>query len=1307
MRRRVFILWLGIVFASFLLIVILVGYGLLRLLPSYQHTIEDVLSQMTGSKVSLQIEYADWRGLDPVVKVGQIMVNGHDFSLNIPEMTVRIDGIRSLIAWNFVTKSIVIDSPKLKYYSETNKIDNQFLQLLSVEEINQIGGCWSRVLDYLLQQQRLSLKGMIVVIDLRSQGIAWELTLNMDYTKRKQQKGLLNIAISPLIAKQNTQVEITAVIEQKDDKYYFDSNLMDKAHVLISVLNNLSDKIKFEPLIGNQINLFIQSSIKGLDEISMIGELSELELETKLLQKTKFKNISFNLRLFRYQGRFMLDVNPLTFVTHNKHYIFRSTLMALDNHRLMMNVSRFNLADFSNLTQLDVVKWRKDLILSGQLTNLQLSFDLQEMNMDGVQLSANFNNLGVTQSDKRFDFTGLTGQLWWQKNSAKILLNAPNFTLGENTVFTKVWPQFNAVGELNIIKQQDKVIVYVPNLQLNNKTINFSAKGNIDVPLDQPLNFTLDIKANLTGQHVTTEYQSFLPKHGIPIALYDWLMKSLYGAKAVDASLKIKGVARNIPFADDSGVFKIDANIQDGKLIPYFGLGVAYGLNGSLHFDNEQLSAKVDRGMLGGIPIKIAHVSVDNIARNIPATLTITGSADTNSKQAYTYLESTEYGKLVNELSHYAKLQANTSISLGIEIPFGDQSRHHRFYGKVSINDGLLSIYQPFVYNIYAMEGEIAFNNSNVFIHQIKAMLNKNFPVALTGSLNIENPKNPTVMLTGKTTIPFTEGNFNPLTKFSTKQKLSGTLPISFALNSNFDKGEFKIDSNFIGLTSTLGAPFNKTAFESLPIELKLSWQKDNNIGKPIDIQQISKAQFEVETKLNIANQTDLTTGFNFSNKGIGALSMTGHIHKLSLDFLLNLANMVDQAILTFRAQNQLQQLTALNTPLVEDKKTSYDNCLIVANYANCIYRNLSNWLKPKINLDIGLLDVCNTIYQDVNLKTAVSQHYTNIELTANNSVKITIDIPQALQKPIEVNADNLSFRLSSDKFKKEKEQQTRNDAQFKGVLAKVLNVNTLQKIPNANIKLTNLQVGGYGIPNILVAVNIRAGVLFIPVLSAYDPSSKLLASVQLSPQGSTLQLNAFSLNWGNLLNSFGYENFLKSTSGDLNANFSWSKLMPSFSNIKGNISIDLLNGVILSIDAGIAKYIGLLSLDAYFKRLFLPYNDFEHQGMPFNHITGRYDLKDGIAISQPSVVIDTPGFALIVQGDINILNKTLNQRIKYQPHFSGTTAAVAGALGGPVVALATYLGGKVLGNTLFRNMGLVSFDVVGNWDKPTLKQVQ
>ncbi|WP_119327570.1 YhdP family phospholipid transporter [Cysteiniphilum halobium] len=1294
MKRRIFILWLSSVFAIFLIVACIVGYGVLRLLPAYQSSIEGVLSKVTGSHVSLKVEYASWHGINPVIQVRDVKVKDKGFSLNIPKMTVHINAWQSLMSWHFLTNDVVIDAPKLTFYSSHKGFDDSMLQSLSVTEIDGIGRRWSSILGYLLQQKNLDLNNMQVDI-LRNKKLLADLTVHASYEQRSLVNGVLRLTLQ-LQKKRNMQtqlgqINIVSVIEKKGDQYYFDSTLDDQYNILSTLIDSVTQQLKISHLIDHQLTLSVVSSAKGLDSVMVMGELSKAQFKTNQLDDSAFRDIVFNLRLFRYQDRFVLGANPLSFVTNNKRYTFRSALFSLDKHRLVMNIPRLNLADFSSLVQMEKSDWRKNIMLSGVLSNVRFSFDLRDFNLNGMQLAAHFNDLGIANSDQNIDFKGLSGNVWWQQNHVKLAINSPRFDIAENHIFSRDWPELAVKGNIDIIRKDTMVHFAVDDLVLTNNNIHFVSKGSIDVPLADPKNFRLDLKGELNGRNLTTEYQAFLPQKGIPKPLYDWLMQCLYGARKLDANFAIKGIARDIPYPKNDGVFKIDAAIKDASLSPYFGLGVAHQVTGILHFDNEIFTGKVNSGSLAGIPISNVDLMIDNITPEVPATFNIDADVDTNSQKAYAYLAQTKYHALAQKISQYAQYQGDINTHLNIAIALEDHTKKDSFSAKVELRNGIVDIKKPHTNQLYDVNADLLINNKMLSIKRFTGFWDINMPFNASGVVDVTEFANPTINLHGGMSIAFLPKlGMQPSTGIDCF--MQGVLPFGFMIKGNINEGVLQVHSNLLGLQNSLGAPLTKKSFEYTPLLLKSTWQKNHSESKT--------ASWYISSKLHIKHQDKLSTSLNINTGGvISDVSLYGQLSTINSQLILNVMQSINNSHILNQANQAWQQSLQLDAPLA-DQQLSQAGCFAVANYNDCVYRQLNQQLQPKVMLNIDQLNLFGTDYRNVTLQTNKAHNYTNYIAQDNQKRSLIMSVPDVLNEPIEISVDNLFFALSQRTNKAKS-----NDLMV--VLNTLLASNILRKTPDMNVKFTNLQLGGYSIPNFLMATTIRGGSLSIPVLSIYDPNSKLLARLVLSPYGSYVHANVFSLNWGNMLHNFGYDNFLKGGAGNVQLELSWPGLVPSTSNVSGKATADLLNGVVLSIDSGIAKYIGLLSLDSYFKRLFMPYDDFEHRGMAFNSIIGAYGLANGLATSNPSVIIDTPSFALVVTGDVNLTNKQLNQRIKYQPHFSGTTAAVAGAIGGPIAAFATYLGSKLLGNTVFKNIGLVSFDVTGSWDKPILKQVQ
>lgn len=1299
MKRRIFVLWLSSVFATFLFVACLFGYGLLKLLPAYQVSIENRLSLVTGFNISLKVKYDRFHGINPIIEVSQITVKDKGFLLNIPKITVQINTWQSFLSWKFLTKKVLVEKPKLSFYS--NGLDDHFVQSLSVNEMNKAGGCFSRILAYLLQQNSLKLLDMQVDVVSYIGAPVEQINVNADYQRINRDKGILYLNFQPNIEmKTIMQIDIVSVIEKKGGNYYFDTTLHDKRDMLATMINGVTQQIKISPLVDHQLALSIVTTPTHLDSVTVVGGLSQVEFKTNFLEKLVFNNIMFNLRVFRYEDRFFLDTNPLYFIVNDKSYKFRSVLCSLDQGLFVVDITRLNLADLSSFLRLESSDWRKSIVLSGVISDARFSFDVQSFDLNSMSLVANFNNLGITNSNQNFDFEGFSGKLCWGKSDVKLIIDSPSFNMGDNYLFSRKWPALSAKGNIKIIRQPSMVGLIIDEFTLVNPHVNFSAKGSVCIPTSDPKNFFLDINSKFHGHNLTTEYQSFLPQTVIPARLYEWLMECLYDVKSLNATIKIKGFVREIPYPKNNGILKIDADIQGASLSPYFGWGVANQVDGSLHLQNELLHARVHSGWLANIPIMKFDLSVHNIGSNVPATFSISTNFKSNSQNIYAYLHQTKYQSLIEKISEYAIYQDDISTELDLLIVLGDESKKNKVSGEILVNHGILNIKKPFVKNLYDVSSKITFMNEHIILKQLSAFWDVNAALNLQGSINLGNLEDPKINLQGNLLIPLTAKLGIDSINIIINELIQGVLPLQFTIKGQLSNGSVNVNSSFLGTTIRLGAPLNKMGFELTPIVLKSRWQQEAlNINKEGAQLQAPRSYWHIYSTLDINKKSTISGDFNVNGKGkITNLSLYGQIESLSSQLILNLISGFKLSKILVLTDQEWQPEIKLDSSFI-DKQDSVNGCFVFANFNNCIYRNLHQLLKPKVMFGVDNFNIFGTDYYKFKLETTTEHQSIKYAATADQNKSLVVSISDSICKPIEVFSENLSFSLNTSIG------NSQNNVQY-NMLNSLLQVDFLRKLPDMNIKLSNVQLNSYSVPDFLMAISLKGGIFSIPVLSVNGSNVKLLSTIVLSPHVSYLYSNIFSLDWGNMLHNFGYDNFFKGGSGNFELQLYWPGLLPILTNISGKATADIINGVVLSVESGVAKYIGLLSLDAYFKRLFMSYNDFENRGMLFNSIVGTYIFKNGIAKSKPSIIIDTPSFTLVIISEVNLISKQLSQRIKYQPHFSGTTAAVAGAIGGPVVAFATYLGTKLLGNTVFKNIGLVSFDVTGVWDKLELKQV-
>ena len=196
--------------------------------------------------------------------------------------------------------------------------------------------------------------------------------------------------------------------------------------------------------------------------------------------------------------------------------------------------------------------------------------------------------------------------------------------------------------------------------------------------------------------------------------------------------------------------------------------------------------------------------------------------------------------------------------------------------------------------------------------------------------------------------------------------------------------------------------------------------------------------------------------------------------------------------------------------------------------------------------------------------------------------------------------------------------------------------------------------------------------------------------------------------NFGRALDQFGYPGVLKNGSGSIQFQFSWlgDLFQPQWATLQGKAAINLSNGAFLQINTSIARLLGLVSLNTVMNTLSLNFTSIFQEGLAFDSFKANYVIENGIAHTD-NMSIKGSALDVNVKGDIDLVNHTVDQTISIKPQVGNSIALAAVFLGGPIIGAATWLANEVLGNTLFKEAGLINYFVQGPWDKPQAKLVK
>ncbi|MDM0044656.1 YhdP family protein [Variovorax dokdonensis] len=193
----------------------------------------------------------------------------------------------------------------------------------------------------------------------------------------------------------------------------------------------------------------------------------------------------------------------------------------------------------------------------------------------------------------------------------------------------------------------------------------------------------------------------------------------------------------------------------------------------------------------------------------------------------------------------------------------------------------------------------------------------------------------------------------------------------------------------------------------------------------------------------------------------------------------------------------------------------------------------------------------------------------------------------------------------------------------------------------------------------------------------------------------------------GALLGRLGMKDVLRRGQGSLGGQVSWrgSPFSLDYPSMDGNLHVDVQKGQFLKAEPGIAKLLGVLSLQALPRRLTLDFRDVFSQGFAFDFIRGDALVAHGVATTN-NLQMKGVNAAVLMDGSADIAQETQNLRVVVVPEISAGTAALVATAINPAIGLATFLAQLALSKPL-SIAATQEFDIEGTWSDPKITKVQ
>jgi uncharacterized protein (TIGR02099 family) len=192
----------------------------------------------------------------------------------------------------------------------------------------------------------------------------------------------------------------------------------------------------------------------------------------------------------------------------------------------------------------------------------------------------------------------------------------------------------------------------------------------------------------------------------------------------------------------------------------------------------------------------------------------------------------------------------------------------------------------------------------------------------------------------------------------------------------------------------------------------------------------------------------------------------------------------------------------------------------------------------------------------------------------------------------------------------------------------------------------------------------------------------------------------------GDLLARFGMENVVRRGKGRMQGQVAWmgAPMSPDYRSMTGQIHLNVESGQFLQADPGLAKLLGVLSLQALPRRLTLDFRDVFSEGFAFDFVRGDVRIEQGVAITN-NLQMKGVNAAVLMEGSANIDHETQNLHVVVVPEINALTASLVATAINPVVGLGSFLAQVFLRGPLIE-AATQEFQIDGTWTDPNIVRI-
>ena len=943
-----------------------------------------------------------------------------------------------------------------------------------------------------------------------------------------------------------------------------------------------------------------------------------------------------------------------------------------------------------------------DFAPRGQLHDFAANWDGALPGAGNFRLTGSFERLALLQqlpSEGRAGipgFDGLSGTIDANQDGGKVRLKGERSTLQLAGYLNESLLEFDELsldGSWSFRNNRKQLAVRVAGMEFLQSDLRGRADAShvLPWPLVPGKLGEIDLKAHFPSIRLS-RVVGYVPAVA-GVETRDWMNAALIDGHADDVNLVIRGDLDKFPFLPvpgkpaPTGVFRVSAKVSHGKLSPApQELGADHRtpvwprieeIEGRVTIDRTRLQVHADSARTLGVPLAGVDVVIPDFFADHPV-LDITGSATGAVQPMLNYVNSTPIAAWIDEFTEETRASGNARVNMKMQLPLTDVGQP-MVQGSVRFGGNDVQLWKALP-AITQLHGELGFSNQGFQLSGVQGSFLGGSAVLSGGT---QRDGSIAVKIDGSLTADGIARAAPDADAKRIARRLSGITRYAASVKVRNQRLDFALDSSLGGLAMDLPSPLQKVASESLPLRLTIA-----PAGPADAAQEQEEIRVSLGRSLSARYLRQRPAGKDVPWKvlrGVIGVNATPAMPDSGIALAASLSSL------------NLDAWRNLLSGLGADGGAPADGVAAVP---------VAAYLVPDtVSLRAGELTFAERTIENVSVGISRSRNGWQFSISSDEIVGRA-----AWEDPLsERGAGKLSARLT----------KLRIEPNMASDMTEILSGRrpAFTELPGLDIVVENFELRGMRLGRLeLVATN--AGLSTGPGrewrisrLALFNPGASMYATGQwitgLTGGETSLNYELDIADAGMLLDRMGFARTLKGGKGKMEGELNWrgDPVTFDFPSMAGKISLKLGAGQFLKADPGVAKLLGVMSLQSLPRRLTLDFRDVFSEGFSFDSIASTATISRGI-LTTDSFKMRGPQALVLMDGTVDLSQETQNLNVVVIPDLNAGGASVLYGLAiNPVIGLGTFLAQYVLKNPLSAAL-TQEYQVTGPWKDPVIKKV-